>query len=68
MKAISTTKKIISILEYEEISIERNEFSFLDQKDFEIPLFNTTEIHAEAAVEFSLKDEDRSLGLGAGER
>jgi aspartate racemase len=26
----------------------------LDQKDFDIPLFNTTEIHAEAAVQFAL--------------
>ena len=27
----------------------------LDQKDFDIPLFNTTEIHADAAVGFALK-------------
>jgi aspartate racemase len=27
----------------------------LDQKDFDLPLFNTTEIHAEAAVNFALK-------------
>ena len=27
----------------------------LDQKDFDIPLFNTTEIHVEAAVKFALK-------------
>lgn len=27
----------------------------LDQKDFSIPLFNTTEIHAEAAVKFALE-------------
>ncbi|MDT8394409.1 MAG: aspartate/glutamate racemase family protein [Bacteroidales bacterium] len=29
----------------------------LDQKDFEIPLFNTTDIHAEAAVRFALGNE-----------
>lgn len=28
----------------------------LDQKDFDIPLFNTTEIHADAAVKFALED------------
>ena len=27
----------------------------LDQKDFEIPLFNTTEIHADAAVKFAIE-------------
>lgn len=27
----------------------------LDQKDFDIPLFNTTEIHAEAAIAFALQ-------------
>lgn len=31
----------------------------LDEKDFDIPLFNTTEIHAEAAVSFAL-----DLGTG----
>jgi len=35
----------------------------LKKDEFGIPFFNTTRIHAEAALSFSLSDEDRDLPL-----